>query len=150
MASETPPTPSCEPFSGSVVLLPGGSVVLVGAQARLDVLRALQLSGELARRDGIGNAARVVDLMRLLATSLSSPTSTSAAASAEVPPQPVPAVSRTWIDAKDAAALLGVTPRQARNRAEELGARKSGVRWLFDRDALEELLAARRERGNAA
>lgn len=131
------------------MLLPGGSVVLVGEQARWDVLRALQMAGEAGRRDGIGVPARVVDLLRLLAASLPAPTSTSAATSAEVPPLAVPAGSGTWIDVAEAAELLGVSPRQMRNRAEELGGRKNGPRWQLPREAVEER-AARRRRGEAA
>ena len=46
------------------------------------------------------------------------------------------AVEEDWISAAEAAKLLGLSPRQTRRRATELGARKAGHAWIFPKGRL--------------
>lgn len=43
-----------------------------------------------------------------------------------------------WIDANEASALIGCTPRRVRQIAPQLGGRRVGRRWLFQRECVEE------------
>ncbi len=138
----------CPPTFQQYAVRLGGCHVLLGSpQALLDVLRALQKSVAAGRSDGVGAPARVLDLIALLQAELAEheqppPAPASAPASAEVPPRGVLAPS-VPVDVARAAQVLGLTTRQVRNLAEQLGGRKIAGCWQFELAALEEEAARR-------
>ena len=146
--SAAPLTPSTERLRAYAVRLGSGHVLLASPQALLDVLRALQLSTAAGRRQmGLGTPPRVAHLLRLLALELDEHRRAAEHGNAEVPPEPVlpTSVEQQHIDVEEAASMLGLTPRQVRNLAPDLGARKVAGVWVLDRDAVAMAAAARHE-----
>ncbi|MBA8794928.1 hypothetical protein FHX74_002556 [Friedmanniella endophytica] len=62
------------------------------------------------------------------------------------PPDPVDSVVRDRIGSAHAARLVGVSERQVRNLADQLGGRKVGRSWTFDLAAVEALVIDRQDR----
>lgn len=58
--------------------------------------------------------------------------------------------SKKLIDAREAATILGCSPRQARRLAPDLDGQLIGDRWLFHRDVVTEYADERRHRGGSA
>ncbi|MEW2382315.1 helix-turn-helix domain-containing protein [Micromonospora sp. NPDC047707] len=127
--------------------LGGGRILLSSRQACLDVLRSLQAAVSAAHRTGLRPPPRIIELIAALEAELTD--AATASGSAEVPREPgvPPSVLPTEpADTKEAARMLGVTPRQVRNISHRLDGRKVGGTWVFDRDLVAAEAARRRDR----
>lgn len=116
----------------------GGVVVVHGAAAR--VLRDAVLIAERARRSsGLPCSALYGELARELHAAMS------ASGQSDVPGEPDlhAGVVSPSVPIEQAAAELGVSKRQARRLAPDLGGRIVGGRWLIDRQALTEHIEGR-------
>jgi len=131
-----------EPFTGYVLRLGGGQVLLGNGQAVLDVLRALQKVQADYRVNAAPTPARVQYLIEALQLSLADSAS-SEPGSAEYRIAALLPSSDKRVGVGEAAVLLGVSARRVRYVAEELGGRKLGRSWVFDRDELEEFARQR-------
>ncbi|WP_141561917.1 helix-turn-helix domain-containing protein [Micromonospora sp. WMMA1996] len=117
------------------VRLGGCRLLLASRQACLDVLRSLQAAVAASDRAGLRPPPRIVTLIAALEAEMQQPSSPGG--SAEVPREPgVPGSVLTTepADTKEAARMLGVTPRQIRNISHRLDGRKVAGSWVFDRD----------------
>lgn len=116
----------------------GGVVVVHGATAR--VLRDALLIAERARRSsGLPCSSMYGELARELHAAMS------ATGQSDVPGEPdlhAEVVTPT-VTVEQAACELGVSKRQARRLAPDLGGRIVAGRWLIDRQALTEHLEGR-------
>lgn len=128
-------TSADRPFSG-VVLRLGGGRALLGPAGTLHAARAFALAVRTARRDGIGLPAEVAQLVEALdAEAAEAMSAMSAAGHADVRGEGELSESPAseLVSVEEAAAMLGVSTRQARRLVPLLGGRKVGRVWTIDR-----------------
>jgi hypothetical protein len=122
--------------------LPGlhrvGPVLILDGPAAELVLDALLIAARYRRYSGLPNSAAFAVIARVVAAAIVSrtgQTDTAATPISDDLPCEIPT-----IPIRDAAALLGYSPRQTRRLAPKLGGRMIGGRWLLDQHAITEHL----------
>ena len=122
-----------------------GSAVLLQGPAVVDVWHLVALGVRAARRDGIG-LARVDHLQAVLAAAAAEVRATSGTGQCDVAQVPARATCNPSepLSTREAADLLGLSPRQTQRIARTLAARqlRSG-RLIFDRGAVDAYLIER-------
>lgn len=99
---------------------------------------------EISRRDALSPSAAMQALRHALISAIT------AHGNEELPPQPDLRRLNTeelgeWLTTEEVASLLGRQPRQVRNLAAQLGGRRHGTAWRFERAAVEAEIARRKE-----
>jgi hypothetical protein len=132
--------PSVEPLGGGQILLRGRAVV--------DAYRLAQSAAEqVCRRDGLVLPVRVTELLAVLRVEAEAVLASVAADGQTATPQPVPAAELGVGDpvgVEEVAQMAGISVRSARRMAHELGGRKLGRAWVFDRAEVVAIIAERR------
>lgn len=133
------------------VRLAGGNVLLCSSQALLDVLRSLELSLRLSRRDGHPMPARVQHLVRLLEAELAEASTAppGTAALPQIPDLPRSTPLLDPIDTVEVATMLQLKPRQARTVAKARGGRVVAGRLLVERADIADEQRRRTEKRSA-
>lgn len=123
------------------VRLGGCHVLLASPQACLDVLRSLEGSVKAASRQGLPAPARIVRLIKQLQRELDDyrAAGTLASEHGNTPKEPgLPSSSsRAPVQTEEAAKMLHLSPQQVRRLANELGGRRVGRVWTFDREVIQ-------------
>lgn len=123
------------------LVVAGTAVILTGDAARA-ALQAVLIAIRSRRLSGLPNSAAYTELAQALADAAT------ADGQSDVPKHAVgqgfPAEVPT-VPIDDAAARLGLSPRQVRRLAPKLGGRIIGGRWLLDEQAIREHLQGKKQ-----
>ena len=118
----------------------GPVVILTGPAARA-CLDGLLIATGTRRINGLPVSALHRELAQTLAEAVTANGQVVAAAHVAV----TPSIERGSVTVEEAAATLGLSQRQTRRRARELGGRKVGGRWLLDEQAIDEHVEGQRK-----
>ena len=119
---------------GPAVLCLGSGQVLLRGPAVVDVWRLAAVGARVTeQRDGIARPARVSALLAALEAEARTAMSANGHADVRDEADEAPCAVYDHIDTREAATLVGVSERQLRRVAGELGGRRCGRGWLFDR-----------------
>ena len=135
---------------GPHVLALGGGQVLLRGLAVVDAARLVEVAADLMRRrDGIAPPPRLQVLRRALrveAAAVAVRGHADVRSSAELAESAVGSAADT-LTTTAAAAVLGLSERQVRRLAGDLGGHRAGRAWLFDSDTVAAVAAQRRRHG---
>jgi hypothetical protein len=123
----TAPAVRINPDNAPEVIAAGGGWVMLRGLALADTSRAVSYVVKQGRRDGV-RAPRLTGLEATLRTEVAAANGHANASDGDIV---VPFVA-DMLSTEEAAAVMKISPRHVRRRAEELGGRRIGCRWVFD------------------